>query len=100
MDLCMHSDGRSAACTHPLPCPLHGTRIEAVSLELRDYEWLIEYMPDGAMLLTLRMGRPGLKCLQSRLCLVENGIEDIAATREYMLREAGLFPRELPVTVS
>ena len=100
MNLCMYKDSREPGCVHPLPCPLHGTHVEPVAVVLNDYEWLIERAADGAKVLTLQVRRPGLQWLASRMCLTENGEEGERATREFMLREAGLIPKELAAHVA
>lgn len=87
MKLCL-AQGR---CTHPLPCSLHGTRVEPVAVVLTDYSWLVEPMGTGSTMLSLMRGE---EIVETRLISVASRDGD-AVVRGAMLADADLLPRRL-----
>lgn len=85
MNLCLHKTTAAdhSACTHPLPCPVHGTRREPVTLIVEDYEWLIERSARGLEQLTL-FG-PGGQWIATREVIAADHVDYV---RQSMLRDA------------
>ena len=80
MRLCLNPQS-SDLCTHPLPCPKHGTHIENLTPHLA---WLIEPI-DGGVLLTLT--RDDTRIGRTRWCADDDGDAGLRRLQDYLLEE-------------
>lgn len=87
MRLCM-SPQSANLCSHPLPCPTHGTRLEEVTATpTPELAWLMEPVEDG-VLVTLLQGEDRVGT--TRYCAGDDGPEGLRRLQSFLLVEASV----------